>query len=62
MNVYSHAQMHDLSAAVDGLPISTPAGMPTSNRAESQRMKATGTDGKAISTGATKGNHLKRFQ
>jgi len=40
MNVYSHAQMHDLSAAVDNLPINPPGGKsPTADR-----LQMTGTD------------------
>jgi integrase len=42
MNVYSHAQIHDLSAAVDGLTIKMPGG----NRSEPNELAATGTDGK----------------
>ena len=41
MNVYSHAQIHDLSAAVDDLPITPPGGRP----AEPDAMRMTGTDG-----------------
>ena len=40
MNVHSHAQIHDLSAAVEGLPINRPR----SKRPEAETIKATGTD------------------
>jgi integrase len=43
MNVYTHAGLYDLAAAVDTLP----AILPTGPRAERQALRATGTDGKA---------------
>ena len=45
MNVYTHARLHDLSGAVEGLPTLLPPG----STAELSTLKATGTDGRTSS-------------
>ena len=56
MNVYSHAHIHDLAAAVDGLPI-----IPGGNAPKIASMKATGTDGKTIPANLNTKNNLERL-
>jgi integrase len=41
MNVYTHARLHDLAGAVEGLPALLPADPPT----QAQNLRATGTEG-----------------
>src|SRR5262249_7907642 len=43
MNVYTHAGLHDLAGAVNGLPSILPSGGPTNQNVEV--LRATGTDG-----------------
>lgn len=44
MNVHSHAQIYDLAAAVENLPI----GLPSGNRPAGEAIRATGTDGRPV--------------
>jgi len=51
MNIYSHAQLHDLAAAADSLPIVPP----TRKATDIEELRATGTDGKPTLAPKTRG-------
>jgi len=55
-SVYAKAHIHDLAAAVEGLPINVPGGRP-----KPEVMRATGTDGKPVPAKVSDANGKKRL-